>query len=69
MIQELSEIEQIRYALLENLQRADLSPLEEALALKQLIETFCIDYRKAAELISKSKTYVGEHHALLRLAD
>ena len=67
VVQEVSDADQIRYALIENLQRADLSPLEEALALKQLVETCRIDYRKAAELIGKSKTYVGERIALLRL--
>ena len=67
VVQEVSENEQIRYALIENLQRADLCPLDEALALKQLVEKYRIDYRKAAELIGKSKTYVGERIALLRL--
>lgn len=67
VVQEVSESDEIRYALIENLQRADLSPLEEAVALKQLVETCHIDYRKAAELVGKSKTYVGERIALLRL--
>jgi len=67
VVQDLPEKVQIRYALIENLQRVDLSPLQEALALKQLVEVGGIDYRRAGELIGKSKTYVGERLALLRL--
>ena len=67
VVQDLSDDDLIRYALIENLQRVDLSPLEEALALKQLIDTGGIDYRKAAELTGKSKTFVGERLALLQL--
>jgi ParB family transcriptional regulator, chromosome partitioning protein len=69
VIQDLPEDVQTRYALIENLQRVDLSPLQEALALKKLLEIGGIDYRKAAELIGKSKTYVGERMLLLRLPD
>jgi len=69
VVQELPADVQIRYALIENLQRVDLSPLQEALALKKLLEIGGIDYRKAAEMIGKSKTYVGERMLLLRLPD
>ena len=69
MVQDLPEDVQTRYALIENLQRVDLSPLQEALALKKLLEVGSIDYRKAADLIGKSKTYVGERMLLLRLPD
>jgi len=67
VLQNLTDDVLIRYALIENLQRVDLSPLEEALALKQLIDADSIDYRRAAELTGKSKTFVGERLALLKL--
>ncbi len=69
VMQDLSDDDLVRYALIENLQREDLNPLEEALAIKQLIGTQELDYRKVAELIGKSKTYVGERLALLDLPD
>lgn len=67
VVQDLSDDDLIRYALIENLQREDLNPLEEALAIKQLIGTQELDYRKVAEMLGKSKTYVGERLALLDL--
>jgi len=69
MVQDLSDDDMIRYALIENLQREDLNPLEEALAIKQLIGNQGLDYRKVAEMLGKSKTYVGERLALLDLPD
>ena len=69
MVQDLSDDDMIRYALIENIQREDLNPLEEALAIKQLIGNQGLDYRKVAEMLGKSKTYVGERLALLDLPD
>lgn len=69
ILQDLSDDDLLRYALLENLQREDLEPLEEAIAIKQLISTQKLEYRKVAELIGKSKSFVGERLALLNLPD
>jgi len=69
IIKELAETDLIRYSLVENLQREDLTPLEEAASLQQLIDTQSLDYRKVAQLIGKSKSYVGERLDLLKLPD
>ena len=54
---------------MENLQREDLEPIEEALSLQQLISTQNQNYRKVAELLVKSKSFVGWWLALLNLPD
>ena len=67
IIHDLENTDLQRYALIENLQREDLTPLEEAQVLKQLIDLQRLDYRQVAALIGKSKSYVGERLALLDL--
>lgn len=69
LTKELADNELLRYSLVENLQREDLTPLEEAASLQQLIESQKLDLRKVAELIGKSKSYVGERVDLLRLPE
>jgi ParB family chromosome partitioning protein len=51
-------------ALIENIQREDLNPLEEALALKRLIEEFGLTHQLAAEAVGRSRAAVSN---LLRL--
>lgn len=53
-------------ALIENIQREDLNPLEEAQALKRLIEEFAMTHQQAAEAIGRSRAAVSN---LLRLLD
>jgi len=69
MVHDLSDDDLIRYALIENIQRKDLGPLEEATAVKQVMSSQDLDIRKVAKLIGKSKSYVGERLALLDLPD
>jgi ParB family chromosome partitioning protein len=56
-------------ALIENLQREDLSPLEEAEALAALIERHGYSHQEVAELLGKSRPYVSNTLALTRLPD
>src|SRR5712692_1003579 len=56
-------------ALIENLQREDLSPLEEAEALATLIERHGYSHREVAELLGKSRPYVSNILALTRLPE
>ena len=56
-------------ALIENLQREDLSPLEEAEALALLIERHGYSHRQVAEMLGKSRPYVSNMLALTRLPD
>ena len=57
----------LELALIENLQREDLTPLEEAEALSGLIERHSYSHRELGELIGKSRPYVSNALALLRL--
>jgi ParB family chromosome partitioning protein len=57
----------LEIALIENLQREDLSPLEEAEALATLIARHGYSHREVADLLGKSRPYVSNTLALLRL--
>src|SRR5262249_29440015 len=59
----------LEIALIENLQREDLSPLEEAEALALLIERHGYNHREVADLLGKSRPYVSNTLALTRLPD
>src|SRR5882724_298114 len=59
----------LEIALIENLQREDLSPLEEAEGLAQLIERHGYSHREIAELLGKSRPYVSNTLALTRLPE
>ena len=59
----------LEIALIENLQREDLSPLEEAEALATLIARHGYSHREVAELLGKSRPYVSNTLALTRLPD
>lgn len=59
----------LELALIENLQREDLTPLEEAEALSGLIQRHAYSHKDVAELIGKSRPYVSNALALLRLPD
>lgn len=56
----------IAMALIENIQREDLSPLEEAIALQRLIEEFVLTHQQAADAVGRSRVAVSN---LLRLLD
>jgi ParB family chromosome partitioning protein len=59
----------LEIALIENLQREDLSPLEEAAALATLIERHGYSHREVADLLGKSRPYVSNTLALTRLPE
>ena len=59
----------LEIALIENLQREDLSPLEEAEALAVLIERHGYSHREVADLLGKSRPYVSNTLALNKLPD
>jgi ParB/RepB/Spo0J family partition protein len=59
----------LEIALIENLQREDLSPLEEAEALSTLIARHGYSHREVAELLGKSRPYVSNTLALTRLPE
>jgi len=59
----------LELALIENLQREDLSPLEEAEGLAALIARHGYSHREVAELLGKSRPYVSNILAITRLPD
>ena len=56
-------------ALIENIQRRDLNPIEEALAYKSLIDEYNLKQEEVADRVSKSRTAVTNSMRLLKLAE
>ena len=67
IIKEYSEKESMEIAIVENLQREDLNPIEEAQAYQKLIEEFGLKQDEAAQRVSKSRTSVTNALRLLKL--
>lgn len=67
IIKHLTEQEIVEISLIENIQRENLNPIEEALAYKRLIEEFGLKQDEAAERVSKSRTAVTNSMRLLKL--
>lgn len=67
VIRNYSEKEILEIALIENIQRENLNPIEEALAYKRLIEEFKLKQDEVAEKVSKSRTAVTNAMRLLKL--
>ena len=59
----------IAMALIENIQREDLSPLEESMALKRLVEEFGLTHQQAADAVGRSRAAVSNLLRLLELPD
>ena len=69
VIRELSDNETMELALIENLQRADLSPIEEAKGYKTLIDTYSMSQEQVAQTVGKSRPAVANTMRLLLLPD
>lgn len=69
VIKNLTEQEIVEISLIENIQREDLNPIEEALAYKKLLNDFSLKQDEVAERVSKSRTAVTNSMRLLKLAD
>ena len=67
VVKEATSGEMLQMALVENIQRADLNPLEAALAYKSLVEDFGLTQEVVAERVGKSRTAVTNSLRLLRL--
>ena len=67
VIKVLSDAEAAAIALIENLQREDLNPMEEALGIKRLMEEFGLTQQEAADRLSKSRPAVANALRLLQL--
>ena len=69
IIREYSDRERMEVALIENLQREDLNPVEEALAYQSLISVYNLKQDEVAERVSKSRTTITNSLRLLKLCD
>jgi ParB family chromosome partitioning protein len=67
IVREASEQQRLELALIENLQRADLTPLEAADAYRQLIEDFSLSHEEVAARVGKSRAAVTNTLRLLKL--
>ncbi len=67
IIRDLTEQEIVEISLIENIQREDLNPIEEALAYKKLLNEFNLKQDEVAERVSKSRTAVTNSMRLLKL--
>ncbi len=66
VVKELSDEAALGVALIENIQRQDLNPIEEALAIKRLIDDFDLTHQEAGDAVGRSRAAVSN---LLRLLD
>ncbi|MCI8599249.1 MAG: ParB/RepB/Spo0J family partition protein [Lachnospiraceae bacterium] len=69
IIKDYSDIEIVEISLIENIQRENLNPIEEAIAYKRLISEFHLKQDEVAERVSKSRTAVTNSMRLLKLED
>ena len=67
IIRNLTDQEIVEISLIENIQRENLNPIEEALAYKRLLEEFHLKQDEVAERVSKSRTAVTNSMRLLKL--
>ncbi len=69
IIKEYTDQEIVEISLIENIQRENLNPIEEAMAFKRLLEEFQLKQDEVAERVSKSRTAVTNSMRLLKLSD
>ncbi len=69
IIKDLTDQEIVEISLIENIQREDLNPIEEAIAYKRLLEEFDLKQDEVAERVSKSRTAVTNSMRLLKLGE
>lgn len=69
IVKNLTDQEIVEISLIENIQREDLNPIEEAQAYKRLLNEFNLKQDEVAERVSKSRTAVTNSMRLLKLSD
>lgn len=69
VVKQLDEKSAMTIALIENIQREDLNPLEEAQALKNLLDTFAMTHQQLADAVGKSRAAVSNFLRLLDLSE
>ncbi|MDC0876440.1 ParB/RepB/Spo0J family partition protein [Candidatus Pelagibacter sp.] len=69
VITEANDLKSLEFAIVENVQRHDLNPLEEAQGYKRLIEEFSYDQEKVSKFIGKSRSHITNAMRLLTLPE
>ena len=69
VITEADDLKSLEFAIVENVQRHDLNPLEEAQGYKRLIDDFSYDQEKVSKFIGKSRSYISNSLRILSLPD
>jgi len=69
VITNADDLKSLEFAIVENVQRHDLNPLEEAQGYKRLIDEFSYDQEKVSKFIGKSRSYITNTLRLLNLPD
>jgi len=67
VLTEADDLKSLEFAIVENVQRHDLNPLEEAQGYKRLIDEFSYDQEKVSKFIGKSRSYITNSLRLLTL--
>ncbi len=67
VVTEADDLKSLEFAIVENVQRHDLNPLEEAQGYKRLIDDFSYDQEKVSKFIGKSRSYIANTLRLLSL--
>ena len=69
VVTEADDLKSLEFAIVENVQRHDLNPLEEAQGYKRLINEFSYDQEKVSKFIGKSRSYITNSLRLLNLPE
>ena len=69
VVTEADDLKSLEFAIVENVQRHDLNPLEEAQGYKRLIDDFSYDQAKVSQFIGKSRSYIANALRILTLPD
>ena len=67
VITNVDDLKSLEFAIVENVQRDDLNPLEEAQGYQRLIDEFSYDHEKVSKIIGKSRSYITNSLRLLSL--
>ena len=67
VVTDVDDLKSLEFAIVENVQRHDLNPLEEAQGYKRLIDEFAYDQDKVSKFIGKSRSYISNSLRLLNL--
>jgi ParB family chromosome partitioning protein len=69
VVTDVDDLKSLEFAIVENVQRHDLNPLEEAQGYKRLIDEFSYDQEKVSKFIGKSRSYITNSLRILNLPE